>query len=400
MKMSACTTNTSTMNSEGKYCYQKTGNQFRITPKVSLDLRDKIPPGTYTVNYDNCRSEYYLEIIDDFVLNGKIYGDVAKTSNRILRTFLERPRSTGVLLVGEKGSGKTLLAQYMSIAAAAERGIPTIVVNQPWHGDEFNLFIQSISQPTIIFFDEFEKVYKDDHEGKQEKMLTLFDGVYSSQKLFLLTCNDKSRLNDHLMNRPGRIYYMLEYGGLEREFITEYCEDNLNQKEHIPSVYAISALFSSFNFDMLKAMVEDMNRYEESPSEVLKYLNIRPDVARTENYAVKLIVDGKSMKGVQNSWSGNPLKEVVSIYNNDPESGNGKCHYFSPSHMQNLNTKTRVLQFKNGAGDVLILTPVSMDRFSVNYDTISRLKHDTEIDNEDSDDEEKKYEAMSNCWQY
>ena len=59
----------------------------------------------------------------------------------------------------EKGSGKTLLAQHTSILAAKEHGIPTIVVNKPWFGDNFNSFIQSISQPLIIFFDEFEKVH-------------------------------------------------------------------------------------------------------------------------------------------------------------------------------------------------------------------------------------------------
>jgi hypothetical protein len=102
-------------------------------PKSNLDVHDKLPPGTYSVNYSNCRSAYFLEIIDDFVLNGKIYGDVHKTSDRIISTFLERPRSTGVLLVGEKRSGKTLLIQYKSIDAA-KSGIPPIIVNQPWHG--------------------------------------------------------------------------------------------------------------------------------------------------------------------------------------------------------------------------------------------------------------------------
>jgi hypothetical protein len=45
------------------------------------------------------------------------------------------------------------------------------------HGDEFNLFIQSISQPAIIFFDEFKKVYKENEEETQEQMFTLFNGV-------------------------------------------------------------------------------------------------------------------------------------------------------------------------------------------------------------------------------
>ena len=95
---------------------------------------------------------------------------------------------------------------------------------------------------------------------------------------------------------------------------------------------------------MLKAMVEDMNRYGESPSEVLRYF---------EHYAVKLIIGSNPTSDAQIIFSGNPLKEVVGIYNSDKETGKYKYHYFSPSHMQNLNTKTHVLQFKNYVGDVL-----------------------------------------------
>lgn len=43
-----------------------------------------------------------------------------------------------------------------------------------------------------------------------------------------------------------------------------------------PRPQAVAALFTSCNFDMLKAMVEDMNRYDESPSDVLEYLNTDP----------------------------------------------------------------------------------------------------------------------------
>lgn len=383
---------------EGKYYYRKSGSQFRITPKENLDLHEKLPAGTYSVGFDECTSQYFLETINDFELKGKIYGDVAKNSDRIMHSFLERPRSTGVLLVGDKGSGKTLLAQYISIAAARDKDIPTIVINKPWHGDAFNLFMQSISQPTIILFDEFEKVYKRDGcENEQEKILTLFDGVYSSQKLFLLTCNNKQLMDEHMMNRPGRIYYMLEFYGLNTIFIEEYCEDNLLQKNYIPAVSAISALFKSFNFDMLKAMVEDMNRYNESPSEVLKFLNIRPDNGGQEHFIVKLIVNGAKDKNAPNHWSGNPLSEVIGIYC-APEDGDSKYHYFSASHLKKLDSKTRVYKFKNESGDVLVLTPVPSLKFSLNYDTLasSSMQHGPENDNcdSDSDHEEKKYEAM------
>jgi hypothetical protein len=89
-------------------------------------------------------------------LKCKIYGDVPKTSDRI----------PGVLLVGEKGSKTTLLVEYMSIAAAKSNGTPTLVVNQPWHGDEFNLFIQSISLLVIIFLTSSKRcIYNDNKEN-------------------------------------------------------------------------------------------------------------------------------------------------------------------------------------------------------------------------------------------
>ena len=126
------------MEDNSKFYFHKSGNQFRVTPKVNLDLHEILPVGTYAVNYDKCSSQYYLETINDFQLKGKVYGNVVRSSSRILNTFLDRHRSTGVLLVGEKGSGKTLLAQYISIVAAKEKEIPTIVINKPWHGDQFN----------------------------------------------------------------------------------------------------------------------------------------------------------------------------------------------------------------------------------------------------------------------
>ena len=49
------------------------------------------------------------------------------------------------------------------------------------------------------------------------------------------------------------------------------------QRIYISSIQAVAALFTSFNFDVLKEIVEDMNRYDECPPDVLEYLNIRPD---------------------------------------------------------------------------------------------------------------------------
>lgn len=187
----------------------QSGKIFTFNDNSARQNHPKLPVGNYIIQIDERSGELYLEQVESFPKSGKLYGKVRSQTGRILNTFFERPSGTGVLLVGEKGSGKTLLAKNISIEAA-KQGVPTLIVNTPFVGDKFNKFIQNISQPAIIFFDEFEKVYD---EERQELVLTLFDGSFPSKKLFLITSNDEDLINCNMFNRPGRIYYMLEFGG-------------------------------------------------------------------------------------------------------------------------------------------------------------------------------------------
>lgn len=285
--------------------FMRSGNTYRVSKNEAIDLHELLPAGNYVIKEDQFGS-LYLEHIEDFKPLAKMYGDTLKNTDRIIQTFLDRPAATGVMLTGEKGSGKTLLSKNVCIELA-KQGIPTIIINAPWHGDRFNTFMQSIEQPCVIVFDEFEKTYNSD---EQESILTLLDGVFPSKKLFMLTCNDKWRVDYHMRNRPGRIYYMLDFKGLGAEFITEYCNDNLKNKQYIDTICNIASLFSEFNFDMLKGLVEEMNRYNESPQEALRMLNAKPEFDTGTKYEVKLIDNGIEVKTETispSTYDGNPL---------------------------------------------------------------------------------------------
>lgn len=296
--------------------FVRSGNTYRVASEEAMDIRNKLPVGNYTVKEDQY-GNLFLEMVDEFPTPGKLYGDTEKNTARILNTFLERPCGTGVMLNGEKGSGKTLLAKMLSIKAAELYEIPTIIINKPWVGDTFNKLIQDIEQPCIVMFDEFEKVYDNEH---QEAALTLLDGVFPSKKMFVITCNDKWRVNEHMRNRPGRIYYMLDFRGLDTAFIREYCLDNLHENQHIDRIAEIASMFASFNFDMLKALVEEMNRYGETPAEALKMLNAKPEYAAADTFDVKITCCGVESKSYDKSWRGNPLTEKVHLdYKSDEE---------------------------------------------------------------------------------
>ena len=106
--------------------FLKSGNRFNVSTKEAMDLHDVLPTGTYTVKFDKMNGCFYLEQIDGFEIKGKIYGDTVKRADRILNSFNDRPATTGVMLTGEKGSGKTLLAKMLSIKGY-EQDIPIIV---------------------------------------------------------------------------------------------------------------------------------------------------------------------------------------------------------------------------------------------------------------------------------
>lgn len=286
--------------------FLKSGSNVHIRRKEDLCATPDLEPLCYVVKYNETANEYFLTLMDAFEPSPKIYGKTPAQRERIINTFISRPQSTGVLLSGEKGSGKTLLAKELSCRMAAI-GYPTIIINEPYSGDTFNSFIQSITTPALVMFDEFEKVY--DRE-EQEQMLTLLDGVFPSKKLFVLTCNDLTRTNDLIRNRPGRVFYHISYKGLEEEFIREYCLDTLlpEYHMHIDQLCSLASLFKSFNFDMLKALVEEINRYGDTPEQACEMLNTKPEDSGGVECNVKLTYKGKDI--TDTLYSGSKTTEV------------------------------------------------------------------------------------------
>jgi hypothetical protein len=265
----------------------KHGDRFHVSSEAAIDIHKTLPPRNFVIKYDERTDQYSLEQTNAYVMPSKLYGNIERQAARVLTTFDDRAKSTGILLAGEKGSGKTLLAKLLSLKAS-HLGIPTLILNQPFAGDTFNQFIQTIEQPCVILFDEFEKVYS--NREIQQQILTLLDGVFPTKKLFILTCNNKWALDDHFHNRPGRLFYNFDYTGLDTDFIREYCKDVLKDQSYVEQMVKLSSIIGKFNFDMLQAIVEDMNRYGESPQETLQYINCKP--ADDIEHEVRVLVNG------------------------------------------------------------------------------------------------------------
>jgi hypothetical protein len=171
-----------------------------------------------------------------------------------------------------------------------------------------------------------------------------------------------------MRNRPGRIFYNLEYKGLDAEFIREYCADNLKAQEHTDKIVGIAGTFDQFNFDMLKALVEEMNRFNESPQEAMQMLNAKPEYGDHSRYSIKLLINGEELADTNyenKEWAGNPLNKRVSIsykkYEIDEDGDrvwDWDNEYFDPSQLKKIDDNGSKYVFTNKDGNTLVLTKV------------------------------------------
>lgn len=243
---------------------------------------EKLGGGVWLVAF-NPKIGYYLTRQQDLELPNKIYGHNTEISDKIISTFKNNTgRSTGIMLEGVKGSGKTLTAIEAS-KKLNDQGYPVLLIKEEFFGTDFDNFIQSITEPCVVFIDEFEKIYTDDEAISS--MLLLLDGAVKTTKLFLLTSNSNLQSNDKfqfLYNRPSRIRYVFKFSGMSDEAIKEYLDDNLKFKVYENEIQALNRSFYDLTIDMLKAIVDEFNNYGDElgtvkANVILKDLNVKTD---------------------------------------------------------------------------------------------------------------------------
>lgn len=297
------------------------GNRFEIYDD-SLKLHNKLPIGSYIVRF-NKMTGFYLENYSEIEISeNKIYGVHLNKVNKVLKNFKSFERNLGVILSGNKGIGKSLFAKLLA-KKSMESGYPLIIVDSFIPG--IASYLESIQQEVIVLFDEFDKTFADISVGENEtspqaSLLSLFDGISTGKKLFVITCNNLYKLNDFLINRPGRFHYHFRFEYPSNNEIREYLNDKLDNKykSEIEKVVMFSSKIN-LNYDCLRAIVFELNTGEPF-EKAIKDLNIIN--MENEKYNVILsFTNGYSMTATNITLDmfNNTNKEFVNV-----GSANGK----------------------------------------------------------------------------
>lgn len=231
---------------------------------------------------------YYLERVSENVeIPTQIYGSTLPRVQRIFESYEETVGSLGVGLFGKKGAGKSLLASVVAHHAIITKGIPVIDVSDSFSTSPAYLeFLNSIDE-CVIVFDEFLKhlsklsgdpAESDQHDRRsqlagtakerQDEMLTFFQGTHNKKRLIMLIDNQTYMLSEFLTDRPGRMRYMYNYEGVEREVVEALAESNGIHGDKVSQLVMYSLKYR-VSFDVINEIIKEWARY---PSETLEEL--------------------------------------------------------------------------------------------------------------------------------
>lgn len=178
--------------------------------------------------------------------------------NRIINSFKATDKNLGVLLYGESGSGKSLLAKQICVELSKEH--PVIIV-LPEHVEIIDKFIDNIDDRCVFFIDEFEKMFK--KPSDQSGLLSVVDGTSSKKNLFVFTANEKDKVNEYFFNRPSRIRYAYEYESLPDSIVLEVLEDLLDNKDRVQEVASVISYLKEPSFDVVCSIAKEANLYPD-----------------------------------------------------------------------------------------------------------------------------------------
>ena len=222
----------------------------------------------YNINVDRYTSAISLEETSGLSLPSKVYCTQRdeRFIDKVINSYnLSESGFTGVMLVGLKGSGKTVMAKVI----ANKSGLPIINIDKNIRPYILRNLVEKLGDTSVCFlFDELDKILEDYDDSV---LLQVLDGSDTKGKhMILFTCNDDNKISEYLIDRCSRIRYWRKFDEMSPSLIMEVLNDKLNDKKEVKSLTDfIKDNFEVCSFDNIVSFVKEANNYPTTTFEEL-----------------------------------------------------------------------------------------------------------------------------------
>lgn len=241
------------------------GNSKQIHKINGNSTYPEIPMGIYEL-VRTMTGAYLAKVGDKFEFNYKLYGVEQTFIDHSMKSFESLTKNMGVLLSGLKGTGKTVTAKQLANLS----GLPIILVNS--NTIDALSYFNDIPQPLCFFFDEFEKIVKQDDQN-MANVLSFVDGTITTQKHLMLFTSNTLKVNEYFIDRPGRIRYIKKFDSLKINVVKEIVSDKLNNKDHVTDLIEWVSYFKFLTIDLLTSIIDEINIHDVSVNEFKEFFN-------------------------------------------------------------------------------------------------------------------------------
>lgn len=245
----------------------KIGDEIRFT---AVGGECELESGkVYTADFERMSDEVFLKEAPALQMPSDLYEtlDDAKFINKVLTHYNRSTTgTTGVILAGVKGTGKTVMAK--SIAVKSE--LPIVLLDKKFPPRELTGLMTKLKDEKVcIIIDEIDKL--NDRSYDDDFLLQLFDGISTcGNNLIVATCNNVDDVNEYLLDRCSRIRYYKEFEEMAPSMIQAILENRLDdQKKVKPLTDFIVHTFGLISFDNVAAFAQEVN---ENPNEKFESL--------------------------------------------------------------------------------------------------------------------------------